>query len=823
MIRAFLSHSSKDKGRYVKIVAEKLGVSCVYDEYSFEEGMRPLEEIISGLDASQLFAVFLSSDSLDSEWVRSELFLANQRLSQNQLERIFPIIIDPMITHDDSRIPAWLREGYNLKLINRPVVAARRIRQRLREISWGKDPSQKERDGIFVGRNELIRNFENRLDNFDVERPVALFASGLPKIGRSSLLRHAFIKCNIVRQSYEFASVFLSREDGIEDFILQLCGLGISAREYPKNLLSMRMEERIDLAKDICREIRTAKEYVLVHDSGCLVTNELILRPWFDELLKSLATDELPVFIVASRYRLRPDYARDRPFLFSLAVPELSVPERNGLFRRLIDFYSLPLKKEEFDFFCGLFQGFPDQIQFTCNLIQDHGVGGAAKRSDQVAEFSVDKAAAILARYGERDKEELIDFLYLLSRFEFISFDFLYSIVEGAEYASLVDELLADSVCDYVGADRDFIRLNDVIRDYASRNRVALPDKYRAPLELHLNKFLSDEDVSDRDISDIFYSIKEGIKSGKSVPTDYLIPSHFLSSIRELYQQKGHLDRVIELCDMLLEKRHLLEGVVEADVRYYLCLALARKKDERFLKEVSAINGPEHSFLLGFYYRLKGRFQDAIDRFNSCVNQPAVAKRVKRELVQAYLSTEEFELASALARSNYEEHRSNVFHIQAYFNTTINSNLGRANRDLLMRLVDELRAIETDLAKEMADNCYAELLFKCDGNYSGSCDAIDDAIARYPDSHYPILTKAFLAAKNRDLGRLKAAYGAIDRMSKSRGISDESLVRLKAYIKVLEGDLDGAIALAQKGLARMPVRAREHFIEILRDMSLSSH
>ncbi|MGQ1785262.1 MULTISPECIES: hypothetical protein [unclassified Saccharicrinis] len=49
MPKAFLSHSSKDKG-YVQVIANRLGKEkVIYDAMTFEEGNRSIEEIISGL------------------------------------------------------------------------------------------------------------------------------------------------------------------------------------------------------------------------------------------------------------------------------------------------------------------------------------------------------------------------------------------------------------------------------------------------------------------------------------------------------------------------------------------------------------------------------------------------------------------------------------------------------------------------------------------------------------------------------------------------------------------------------------------------------
>ena len=108
-------------------------------------------------------------------------------------------------------------------------------------------------------------------------------------------------------------------------------------------------------------------------------------------------------------------------------TPELSFSERRGLFRRLLDFEDLKLDLEKFSFFSGLFQGFPDQIRFASDLILDMGVSSAYRESHQITEYNSDKASAILSKYS--DNKKILEFLSLLSRFEFISFDFLFTVV----------------------------------------------------------------------------------------------------------------------------------------------------------------------------------------------------------------------------------------------------------------------------------------------------------------------------------------------------------------------------------------------------------
>lgn len=532
-------------------MAKKLGFdSCIYDEYTFEFGLQPIEEIFTRLKESQLFVLFLSEKALSSRWVQEEMFHAHELLNESKLKRIFPIIIDPKITHLDDRIPLWMKDDYNLKYVSRPTVAARRIRQRLREIAWLQNPKLKELNEIFVGRNDLISMMEQRVDSFDLELSVCFIASGIPHIGRSTLLRHSFVKSNITRSSYDFPSILLRREESLEDFIMKIYDMGFSNIEYPNNLMSLEQEKRIDIAESLINDVQAVKEVILIRDESCIVNFTCEIQPWFDELLRRIASTQIPTFIIASRYRPRSDYIRSRPYIFSVVVPELNFTERGGLLKRLLEFEKIILNREEFSFFSGLLHGYPDQARFTSDLIKDLGVNGAKKESHQVTEFNSEKAAVLLSKYSPKPK--ILNFLYLLSDFEFISMDFLDSLEIDFDYIPILEEFIAACICDYVGVEKEFIRLNDALRDYVRRNRIELPERYKNKLKNHLEEFLANPNEENRDISDISYSIKLGIKEGRSVPERYLIPSHFIKSMRELYQEKGNLDRVIELADILL-------------------------------------------------------------------------------------------------------------------------------------------------------------------------------------------------------------------------------------------------------------------------------
>ena len=237
MAKAFLSHSSHDKKRYVEYVANTLGTRCIYDAYTFEEGMKNYEEIINGLDKSDLFVLFISDHSLNSDWVQKEIINSYDLLKKGNLQRIFPIIIDSKITYKDARIPDWMRNEYNLQYISRPKLAARRIVQRLIEISWDYHPKIKEKQNLFVGRNTEVSQFEERFDSMDMHSPNCVFTCGLHKIGRKSFSKYALKKSNIIKDSYSFPNISLEIDESVEDFILKIYDLGFSEKIDLDNLM----------------------------------------------------------------------------------------------------------------------------------------------------------------------------------------------------------------------------------------------------------------------------------------------------------------------------------------------------------------------------------------------------------------------------------------------------------------------------------------------------------------------------------------------------------------------------------------------------------
>ncbi|HHR1033805.1 TPA: toll/interleukin-1 receptor domain-containing protein, partial [Klebsiella michiganensis] len=293
MIKCFLSHSSSDKESYVRIVAEKIRKeNRIIDEEAFEEGMVTAEEIIKYLDKSSLFVFFISNKSLDSEWVKLELDRARELLDENTIKRVYPIIIDPKIEYKDKRIPEWMRDRLNIQLISSPTHAARKINARLIELTWADHPRLKERRDIFVGRNDQIKLIEERLDDLQRQMPTVLIASGLPSIGRRSLMTHSLRKANLVTDSYDFSVVSLTSMDSIEDFIIKCCDLGVVEVNNIREILDADLHRKIEIAKNVALQIVNTKERIIIEDRGVIVQNNGDIADWFLDIIDHIRTKD---------------------------------------------------------------------------------------------------------------------------------------------------------------------------------------------------------------------------------------------------------------------------------------------------------------------------------------------------------------------------------------------------------------------------------------------------------------------------------------------------------------------------------------------------
>lgn len=803
---AFLSHSSKDKKEYLDYVASHLRKNFrVYDQDTFGVGLKTIDEIFSSLASTDLFVLFISNTSLESEWVKKEIFEAERLLKNGNIRKIFPIVIDPDVTYKDKRIPDWLRKEYNLRPIPRPSVGTRLIEQRLRELSWQSHPNLLERKRTFVGRHEQIAQIEERFNDYDKPTPICVIASGIPSIGRRSLLSHAVKKATAVpSESYSPPTIVLTAQDSIEDFIIKVYDLGSSKETDINTTIQDSLPKKIELAARLCLDLAGQDEFLLIEDSGCIVSHERRIADWFKEILSKLVSANRLQLAIAARFR--PDFADLRTNqILHTAVPELSPKDRIGLLKRYAELEKTQLSPNDYEYFKDTLSGYPEQVQYLFSLITAEGIDYAKKNSNLLVEFNRNKAETLVQTTVKSEAE--LEILMLLSQFEFISYTLLEKFVDVKQIEGILNRFIGAALCERIGSSKEYIRLNDTIRDYLLRQRLGLPEKYQSALISHAREFIKSYSAEEVDASDYLFSLQKLLTNGEIVPPTLLIPSHFLKAMKELYDRHKRHDDIIRLADQVLNTNQSLDKNIEREIRHFLCLSLARQKSKRFTYEVRSIDGPEHNFLFGFYYRITGRVSDAIERQKLAIEHTKTASRASRELVQLYVSIEDYESAIKLAKKNHESSPSNPFHAEAYFKCLINLADWKNNEASIMIVLRSMQEAKSSKAREMYLNCQAQYEAYCLKNHPAALHTVEKAIDEFPESPYPLFTKIGILFRQRDTNAIKTQLAAMSALLRKKEQFSDALDKMNAQLMALEGDMDSALQLIFERLGHLPETA----------------
>lgn len=796
MNKVFLSHSSNQKG-FVSVIANKLGKNnIIYDEYTFEAAEITLDEIYKGIDQTGIFVFFISKQSLESDWVKKEILKAEEYLKNGKLKKFLPIIIDPEITYKNENIPNWIRDNYNLKYFSKPSKVYDLIKQALIIVNWELYPKRKELDQLFIGRTNQIKEFEQRIFDYTLDTPSNLFICGLSSIGRRKFLKHTLTNSNIIKSNYDFPSIILDNRNSIEDFIYKVYGLGYSEKqsEEIENLTTKTIDEKVVLAFDLILELQKNKDILLIIDNYSIVNSTGLISDWYSLLIEKMKEINNVCVCIISSAKIRSQIVRNNNnSIFALNIPELEPYERASYFQAILKIEELEMKKENYRIINDIFTGFPEQISYASSILKSEGEPYLMDNLNEVVDFNFEKVSKVLTKYNENPLA--LQILKLLSDSECISIIFLKDILadDFDESKEILSALSNSFIIEYVGASKEFIRLNDSIKDYVQRINYSLEEKFKTNIKEHITKSFDENSLLERDTSEFYITIKEALKNNLEIPQKYLIPSHYINAMRELYNNENKYNEVIELADRILLNENYLDKKIVKEIRYWLCLALCRKRNERLLIEVQKIDGIDHNFLLGFYYRLKGRNLEAIDKFNDVLAQNPKFYRAKRELVQVYINIERFKDALQLAKDSYIQDKSNPFNLQSYFRCLIKTEINTSKEEL-KRLVNELQKNPHQKAQEMFLTAKAQYECFVENNKVTALNFVNDAIATYPKNIYPYLTKLDILKKYEDINELEKCLTDIEQKFDRENEIFKRLMYLKAvvFLKVKNQDYTGA-------------------------------
>lgn len=762
MEKAFLSHSSIDKP-LVKKVANLLGPHhCVYDEYSFSPGLQTLDEIFREMDESDVFVFFISENALSSEWVKKEVEGAWNRFSNEKIERILPIIIDPNVDYHHRDIPKWLTEKYNLRLVQNEMVICNIIRNALRTIHFKHNPRNLELSRLFVGRNDEMAKFERDINNLEGWVPSYIIAYNFYEgIGRKKFLQNALCRENILKKDSLPIQISLDGQQSIESFLLKLHSVSDNEDIIKTNLSQASMSDKINMAVDLVYEIIGNKEIIFIEDNGCIVLPTRGIVGWFTKIICNEKFKNRITFCIISKFRPNEEKLLIEHRSLTYNIPELKKTEIQSLFMKLLSIYGKnELTVEDKKFFLEHLRGIPAQIIYAVKLI-DINLWEAKKNIYKIDSFADQSSKMLFEKLRENPLAYQISIL--LSRHEVVSITVLLKIFgENDSTREAIQTLYDLSVIHYFFGGYEHIRLNTSLADYIKRSRIQLDSKYQTQLTSVLKKLLRQDldKILARDYSEFMITIQSMLKEGKKIPQKYFLPSLLLKDVITMYEQ-GEYDKVIDICDKLLLETSSYDERILWQTRYWLTSALSKKKEKKALEHIEFFKNDAvpYNFLKGFYYRNIGERIRAMECYEKVLKKDPKHQRSKREKVTILLSLGKYSDAYELAKENYEYDKTNIYHIHSYFISLVRRKeyLTSADINVLDRLIEEMESSIYHKAEDMARCMKGEYAYYVKNDFIGANTILLEAIQLNENKNYPkkSLREIYKSAKRLyDFGKL---------------------------------------------------------------------
>jgi hypothetical protein len=570
----------------------------------------------------------------------------------------------------------------------------------------------------------------------------------------------------------------------------------ISDSLYPVSAYDKTMPEKVSLAAEILSTYHENDDVVLVIDDGCIIQGNGDLSQWFREIL-----DALDGNIVGIRLAIASKFAYTKmpinKFL-NISLPELSPNERRWLLEDYLNLLNVQLIDEEFETCLNWLQGYPQQVFYLAESLYERGFESTKNDSKSIVDYSLRKVEAILSNYLSDSKKA--SFLATLAELELAKVDdIIRAFDDDLFYKNLLIELLILSVCTTEGVSKEYIRVSEIVRDYLDRKRIGADKKAIKNLENDIKRNFSNDEHGIPDSSDLYFMVKNKMKSGEEIESKYIFPSHFARSMQEMYNRREDDTAVIKIAQLLISKNTTIDSYILHSAYYYFCLANARKKNRELFKYIEKLKPSDNFFIKGFYYRKSGRWLEAIDAFTESLRHNPDNKRAKNELVAALNRVSEFGKAYALAKICYDEDPTNLYYAQEYFKCLLYAYLNKKNE------LDKETMRDIISSQNLGENTRDQSMLACmKANYEFFVNESEEAAYDILDSNensdsdvYILFTKFAIAEKSHNLVLMKDTHSKIVAILKEPEAYQDMLNSNEILILAHSGKIDEGIDMVK--------------------------
>jgi len=627
-MKAFLSHSSRDK-EFVEAVAQELGRQfCVFDKHAFESGQDLVQSIEEGLADSHVFVLIASAHALKSNWVELESNEAAYRKVMKHIQSALVLVVDSTVALDD--LPAWLRRALVTR-VAAPKIAARLIRRRLDDLL------REHQRPVFVGRADLLQHAERALVPAGAEPGPRVFgAYGLNGIGRRTIAQR------LATSLFNFASalvVAVESGETIHDLAIKLADRvePYSTREGFERLV--REIRALDGAAALARALSglrvvvSNREMPTLVDLGGMLDENARFVAFMRDLLQGIQGDPDLYAALVLRRKPDPESLPEGTPIALLRVEALTNEEVQRLVRLVAARESVQLTETDAKTVARYVAGYPPAAYYAVGLIRDYGIALVLADERRLSDFRASTFARYLSE-GVRLTREQRELMGLLSVYSPLPLPVIGRVVR-LEASGLADALkyLIDNALVVLESDGMYALAPPIVE--AARSAFGDGKVLHATVAAQVKDYLDTEDQDTRrlDLSRVLY--RALILSGRRENSGDVV--HLISDLIRLVEELYHEREYARAIEVGYEALRCAPKNVDA--KAYLIRALV--KEERFQDaetQIQEMRGfgvlKEAAFLSGFMNRHRERHSAAVADYEDAIRRGMKGVSIHRELAQ---------------------------------------------------------------------------------------------------------------------------------------------------------------------------------------------
>lgn len=634
-MKAFLSHSSLDK-EFVQEVADKLGrASCIFDKYSFQNGLEFEQSIIKHLGNSSVFVLFATQNSLESLWCEFEVINALDLKINKKIGRAVVYIIGDGVTLD--KIPVWLKRAL-IRTDSSPASIARDIEFHLREAT---EDFQRP---IFLGRSkerEIIEDIINPIDGRKKPKTFALF--GLPGIGRRSLIKSCISQLFSLSKTVE---IEVEPGDNANSLCIKLADK-IEPYSCTRELQDIvNIIEKLTEQEAISRSIRNIErlvssgELLLLVDTGGCCNDNGTLKNHINKLVEESVNSRNAYFIFILTRRISSDNPLE---IDCIPVDQLSNKAIGQILTQMgerIGFTATPTQISEL---VEYINGYPPSALYAAKQASAYGIPALICDKRKLVQFSNKRFVSHIKDQNLNDADKSV--LRMLATYSPLPLESILALYNGESSAShdRVYELIDCALVRVLDGQNYYIA--DPIKG-SVRDVLGIPDtmELKCILPTLISYIENVESERKLDFSRILFRINFALGNTNAKEYGIKLRADFIKLLEQAYHQQRYTDAV----DLGYEA--VKECPEDSSARNFLIKALIQEERWSAAEEQIADLYPTDElrnvyFLTGFMLRKMGKANEAINKYNQSEQNGRKGVSLQRELAHCYIMLNDYDSA----------------------------------------------------------------------------------------------------------------------------------------------------------------------------------